>query len=270
MTSKELEKLSDSKLSKYLLEEAEKRQAIYHYTTIDSLYKILLTKSFRFSRIDQMNDLLEAKRCLDLYNNFYVLSFSHSRLESIPLWNMYAKEHRGVIIRFTNNYLFDKSKIYFYRGISKKYFVRSDNYLNTNFYYDDSDEGIYAKDPIRIQVIYSDDAQKNRVGRKVFQSGKYEITGMNPNILIGIKTEAWKHENELRYYIRIEDSTKLNVSHLYAELSDDILSGMQIIFNPFLSDFDKNSIKQMVSKLLGESIFQKVEFKNSSLEGSIR
>ena len=81
----------------------EERQPeyLYHYTTVDKLALILGNRTFRFTPLDQMDDLQEqetadvkgaAKLC-------YVSSWTEMSEESIPMWNMYASLKSGVRIR---------------------------------------------------------------------------------------------------------------------------------------------------------------------------
>lgn len=92
-------KLRKSPLSKSIAK-GESRRVLYHYTSVDALFKILETGSFKFSRIDKVNDLLEKRplALMDMYKRVFVACFSHQRKESIPLWKIYTNRGSGVII----------------------------------------------------------------------------------------------------------------------------------------------------------------------------
>ena len=46
---------------------AKKHRLIHQYTTFEALEKILCNKSLRLTRVDQLNDIVENDRMLDLW-----------------------------------------------------------------------------------------------------------------------------------------------------------------------------------------------------------
>lgn len=78
---------------------------LYHYTNIESLALILSNHTFRFTSLDQMDDLQE-KETSDLKNvgQFcYVSSWTNDETESIPMWKMYSSLTSGVRIKLRAN-----------------------------------------------------------------------------------------------------------------------------------------------------------------------
>lgn len=73
---------------------------IFHYTNIDSLAMILSTKKLRFTRLDMVDDLLEAQTHVGInFGKFFFVSCWTTQIEeSIPQWSMYSHEMRGVRI----------------------------------------------------------------------------------------------------------------------------------------------------------------------------
>ena len=76
-------------------------QYLYHYTTIDTLALILKNRSILFTRADLVNDLEEIN-ILDkpeVKKSSFISCWTAQRNESIPMWNLYANEAKGVRIK---------------------------------------------------------------------------------------------------------------------------------------------------------------------------
>lgn len=74
---------------------------IYHYTSIDSLALILKNRTLRFTRLDHVDDLEEAKveqSQYDLAKFLFVSCWTENGEESITLWKMYSGGETGVRI----------------------------------------------------------------------------------------------------------------------------------------------------------------------------
>lgn len=78
------------------------RLKLYHYTSFDTLAKIIKEKNFKLNRIDLVNDLEEKSYLGDAktYSLVFVGCFSHRETESIPQWYMYTLKNKGVRISF--------------------------------------------------------------------------------------------------------------------------------------------------------------------------
>lgn len=70
-----------------LLKEFNSIPYLFHYTTAETLKKIITSKAFKFSRNDRLNDKIEETR--SPYVQYYVSCFSCVKEESIPLWYIY-------------------------------------------------------------------------------------------------------------------------------------------------------------------------------------
>ena len=74
---------------------------IYHYTTIDSLALILKSRALRFTRLDRVDDLEEAKveqNQYDLSKFLFVSCWTEDGEEDIPLGKMCSDGAAGVRI----------------------------------------------------------------------------------------------------------------------------------------------------------------------------
>lgn len=77
---------------------------LYHYTTIDTLALILKNRSILFNRADCVNDLEEIN-ILDkpeVKKSSFISCWTAKKNESIPMWNLYANEAKGVRIKLKN------------------------------------------------------------------------------------------------------------------------------------------------------------------------
>lgn len=71
---------------------------LYHYTTIDTLLKILSNRTIRFNSLDNLDDLDEGiSQDATPYRRFiYTSCWTADIKESIPMWKTYATMDRGV------------------------------------------------------------------------------------------------------------------------------------------------------------------------------
>lgn len=78
---------------------------LYHYTTVDTLAKIIETKKLKFNRLDRVDDLNEGKTHdignLGMY--CFVSCWTDLETEEIPLWEMYSNGKRGVRLKMHSN-----------------------------------------------------------------------------------------------------------------------------------------------------------------------
>lgn len=95
-----------------------------HYTSLDTLYKLITPQSenpyLRLTNARQMNDPLEGKIILDYITNDnkniwepttkFIASLTSNK-DNLPMWNHYAKDAKGVILIYSEDYLQEISKI---------------------------------------------------------------------------------------------------------------------------------------------------------------
>ena len=87
---------------------------LYHYTSIENLALILKNKTIRFTRLDCVDDVEESsvyENTVPMGKYTFVSCWTESEEESIPLWNMYTPQMRGVRIKMNSSDLFFKYKI---------------------------------------------------------------------------------------------------------------------------------------------------------------
>lgn len=79
--------------------------ALYQYTSVDSLEKILASRTLRFSRLDTVNDPEEAMAS-DVplaASSVFVSCWSDTPAEQIPMWSMYGQNFSGVRVKLPAN-----------------------------------------------------------------------------------------------------------------------------------------------------------------------
>ena len=74
---------------------------LYHYTSIEGLAHILKSRQIRFSRLDLLDDMTEGQSLdlVDWRKFFFVSCWTDNVEESIPLWNLYTPDMKGVRIK---------------------------------------------------------------------------------------------------------------------------------------------------------------------------
>jgi hypothetical protein len=123
--------------------------------------------------------------------------------------------------------------------------------------------------PHKLDVLYADnDLKKSYVKNQ--QSEGLSLQLVNPYIMLGIKGEAWKFESETRFFITLTLHDRLNIEYLYLGLSDKFFEDLEITFNPFIKEDEKEKIREDIKEKLNTSLNNPIQFKNSELDGKIR
>ncbi len=170
---------------------------LFQYTSIESLEKILASRSLRFSRLDQMNDPEEATAA-DVplaASSVFVSCWSVGHVEHIPMWSMYGRNFEGVRIKLPSNMFAGReSPMVFEKGgaigsFSGQYsIVRKAPAMSTS--------GCAIIGPNKIW--YSDDPiYRNR--NLVFR--ERGTAYFNPYDLGMVKSTYWAYEEEWRFKI---------------------------------------------------------------------
>lgn len=203
---------------------------LFHYTTLDSAVKIILTNTLNFGRFHNMNDIAEVRR--ELYDKYGSNRFEQaiSKYQSISLtldtshmergfaidslWGYYADKGNGVCL------VFDRSKILneYYKLCRKKRFSIPHNmkveyveyFINTNFV------------DLRTKRELEDYVKEN------IQDLFYK------------KAQFWQHEKEFRFVIKSEAKVSLG-------LSDSLIGA--IICVPREDNYKNSEQYRLLSKL---------------------
>lgn len=272
------------------------RMKIYHYTSIETLALILKSKSIRFNRLDNVDDLEESMygsgpKNQNLSKYIFVSYWTKSEEENLALWKMYAG-YNGIRI-----------------GLDENLFV---SYPNTPF---DTIESFY-KDIFHFGPDYCA-AQQNNLTKleevKYIDSPRFavndlvSISGNTLSIKTSnwglVKSKEWAIQQESRFRIQtlplnyayvksysaeilntmdrmvltkaiievipaivrsIEEDYKPQTSELFMPIKDDALNNMEIMMGPQTSDAQRLIVEALVQDL------SNITLTDSKFKGKVR
>ena len=233
-------------------------QYIYHFTTIDSLLKILVTDNFRLSCVNKMNDRNEALATYKRFNNntydeekirkedefrsrtflgcFTILEENQSIRDKVSMWGNYAESCKGVCIEIDKKKLDDKlwNMIYDIGSDSKK--------VETHIG--------------KFKINYKKQSKIDETILNIVNSS-LPLYSILEN-LFNSKSEEWAVENEFRYLVynnRFTDMDYFNISNFSNVISKIFVGEMQ----------SKDSIKLL--KDIKDKLAPDIEF-NININGS--
>jgi hypothetical protein len=235
---------------------------LYHYTSIDTLALIFKNKTIRFNRLDRVNDPQEAlsKEYRKLQKIVFVSCWTDNKVESIPLWKIYAGLN-GVRISMP---------ILMFQG-------RNDNHKSTNddrlyrFHLEvphceikghQGNSGYYCEvgligGPTRIRYVKNEELYLNNIyPDEAYIKNDFRFVGT-------IKSEDWSFEKEVRfrtfgvaeYTTDREDMSPETLSELIIDtefvdipLDNSALDEMEILLGPKISDGEHLLIESLRDK----------------------
>ena len=247
----------------FVYRDREKREKVYHYTSYESLIKILKNRSLRLTRYDLMNDIAEKElsRCED-GDSRYIISFSGQR-ESVALWSLYGKSSSikiriefpllELLSSINNNFYFDsmlerKIPITSTQHVQEDYTKKQFSFSDVVYY--DKDKHVFRLQGGPIKNI------------TVSQQMIHQLAGT-------IKYDAWEYERESRLSVVLYNNHDLNDSnglmHIYAGLSDQLIKKTTILFNPWIDADVKAVLQNSINELAGSPL----KYKTSELNGEV-
>lgn len=246
-------------------------ELLYHYTSIENLALILKSGQIRFTALDTVDDLNEGLTLdVDDYRQFiFVSCWTNNAEESIPIWNMYAKDMSGVRISLPkypfNHYSLNdfpeevvSSKPFHGSTIVNKlhfdvgYIFRQDYH----YFYD----VIYTnnQNDLRPKLIDLEDNCQTIWSAKI---GKY-------------KEMHWQFQSESRYRIivypkdgfkvsgdKFTFKNKMNLKYIDIPIRPDAFESMSILLGPKQSEAHKIIVESLIEKYN-----PKIKLENSSLK----
>lgn len=168
---------------------------LFHYTSVGNLSLILKNKAIRFSRLDKVNDPEEAQ-AHDFPNAkyfIYVSCWTSEEKESLPLWNMYSSDMRGVRIRMPINMF--KGRKYPKTQTTGFPVINIDNHQIKI----KRDKYIY---PALLTGPFKVEYSNNHLsGKECFTETQQNLFDINLWHIGLLKSEYWHFESEYRYRI---------------------------------------------------------------------
>lgn len=255
-----------------VLDSGNRRRCLNHYTTIDSLFKIICDKTLKLNNIKNLNDKLESSIISEknLDDLVFVSSFSHTQ-ESIPLWHMYTEPKYGVNIKF--NFSTSKRNIIesLYDSNRSIYGIKTNPYEKKEYFKlfqrkIPADSSKWKVQFICSDVLYDDSIEKYPLAYPVGTKEKIALTSMGV-----VKKTAWEYENETRIigYFRIPDGSYVemqNLDFILIPITFQNLDSISITFSPWMSEEIKDAIQNFINDKLTEC---RVEWGDSIFTGVI-
>lgn len=269
--------------------------------TLDSFAMFIRSKSLRFTRLDQMDDLYEAKSFCDVFNPLhYIFASCHTedKIENIALWKMYSSLDRGVRIELDIQNLFNISlrpldipmhehKVFDY----PKYLwtcLGFGEYMNTDYIAIPTNDKARPNDKnndlfiIHKSIDYIDNLEEYRNLHQSLERNQFD----NGNRLLKIdlleygfqKFKYWAFQKESRFLIYtipfcknndeidelLNENKCLTHKHIFAPLSNAALENMVIRLSPNASDATKFIVSSLLSTINNSNI------EESELKGHIK
>ena len=261
------------KMEKYSYENAvnnaQKHTVISQYTDLYALRKIIGNKCLRFTRVNELNDLVENQNMHDLWKKkVYVSCFTHREHESYFFWSTYCKSNPcGVMISFQINTL---QKLNFYPDEKCQEIPLAEcqkTILNSPFSENVSADTWGIRDYSCVDVGYIPRGMKFDEIEHFQGRIKYHEWDMEceTRLRVAIRPKGY----EFNFQCKEEDKyfRPLN-KYLYAKLTSECLETMTITLSPF---GDSVGLKEDVEKLLIENgLYGKVKILDSNLSGELR
>lgn len=196
----------------------------YHYTSLESLCKILQDKKLEFYSLKKMNDEFEKRFFGSCHDLFFCLSKNILTKENFGMWAMYGKLNTKKEVSLENIKNIGV-KIFFPSKALKKLCSKNNLELHSVAY-----TNLVEKD------CANDAKKKYTIGS---QTTKKEIE-FHKNRFDGyLKDIAWQYENEIR--LRMKNSNVMKDKES-ANLDDDIISNLIVYPSPFYTAEDCQKI----------------------------
>jgi hypothetical protein len=128
---------------------------LYHYTSIENLALILKNKTICFNNLLNVDDIEEVETSdMGKFGKYINVScWTEEKEESIPLWNLYTPNMRGVRIGLPK---FPFKKYHFNKG-SYHLINDIDTYINQEWEYSINCGSITPDQPILVKIEYTED-----------------------------------------------------------------------------------------------------------------
>lgn len=250
---------------------------IYHYTSVDTLEKILRNQAIRFNRLDCVDDVQECS-VSSYAKNVFISCWTESEEENIPLWKMYTNDvTQGVRISLP-------------RDMFKTYPVISSKYLKSQMTKDIIPEVVQEQaDYFVVPVDFENDEKYENFFRHV----EYV---RNPNIAVGdiaskttngyntlainrlgrYKSKCWEFQNEVRFVLTIFPFNPMKIASLpnaqelvtevftkmkelpfndyFLHLKSEILDSLVVTLSPNISDINRQRVESIINKYAPRTI----------------
>lgn len=242
---------------------------IFHYTSVDTLEKILRSKTIRFNRLDCVDDVQECS--VSNYAKYvFVSCWTESGDENIPLWKMYTNDvTQGVRISLP-------------KDMFKKYPVSPDKHLKSLISINITPEAeLNQADYYVLPVDFVNDDKYENFFRHVeyvrnpqIAVGKIESESHTGFKILAInrlgryKSKCWEFQNEVRFVLNILPFNPLKISYMtdaqeqmqrafsemkvlpfkdyFLHLNEDVFDDMVVTLSPNISEVSREKVNLLI------------------------
>lgn len=237
-----------SEILQYTNGKAMHHQAYHHYTDMESLIKIIESRSFLASTGFNMNDQLELSSGMkSSWENLYFTSFSYGN-ESIAMWGLYCFPRESAVrISLPNK--------------AMNSWIETLN-LNSDIHYGLLGQKTKKLAPNKIKSILLTDILYTDERHRYLSRGNYDKLKLDmpikkitqlPEMTGHIKDGAWIAENEVRLLIETTEHYGSDTK-LFSHFEGSLIQALRITIGPWCED---STYKLYVSKLVELGVLEK-------------
>lgn len=239
---------------------------LYHYTSIQSIQKIIESGYFFLNSFENMNDQFE-KDLLERHGKkgkLYYMSFSKAD-ESLALYDKYCNQREsGALLKISYA---NMQKI-----IKHTQFKENIDGVFADGRYDHTRRSFYQVEDNKLtekkvfgdifcgSIVYYDPISK-KLKCGTVENQKFKVPFQCKELLGFVKYKCWAYEEEIRLFVSLEGDSMEN-RKIAVPIDEDSLSQIEVITNPY---FDKDKNKTELSKIREYG----VNIRNSIYEGCI-
>lgn len=255
----------------------ENDEFLYHYTSSETLELILKNKTICFNNLLAVNDKNESKSLqFDNFGKMYFVScWTNKNQESIPMWNMYADNMRGVRIKMPK-YPFEK---YHYKKGECFSISDADSFIDYKTLFIENKVFITPDSPKLYKIEYTNEYNKiyPNILKYDLEKSIYSISELGK-----YKGEEWSFENEYRYLIKIlpiryseiifinnenvikninkrmqDDNYLMPIEHYFLNVRENVIDNIEVMLGPKVSKEKEIYIKKVVNKYCKNGVVKK-------------
>lgn len=207
------------------------RSGLSHYTSIDSLDKILGSRRLLLAKGSEMNDLCECKYGdPGLWERSYIASFSHGRAECVAMWKMYGEKHgdagsEAIRITFPNSALVERA------GTLSANDLRSHNCKTGQSAKLKGRECKVSIHDVMYQYGKSVEWDRQRAG--IGRCTAFENAKSEPVFATYVKDYGWAYERETRLVVTLSETCCTD--HVSIPL-ESVIDKIEVLLGPCRAD----------------------------------
>lgn len=229
MSIKKLDIKSVDSIINFLEQKGKNHKCYYHYTTWESLKKIMENKSFLLTRGNSLkiNDQHEAskKGVKEVWDRTYIGSFAFGSSENMAMWGLYGLPWEDAIRIAIPSLSMGKwfqsiISAVVWDGDSKGKIIQNPETVLTDIMYITGN-----KFDSTLRLTHADKS------KTISNSGPLRAFDETPAITGYVKNYAWHYENEVRLIIRLAEY--INSEKLSIKIPDNILDTTSVTTGPY-------------------------------------